>query len=421
MRRFLPNILLAAVLSVLSLSAVPAWAETRSFGPFSVDTERMEVIRLDGDIGVADALNFRRALNFAPKAELVVLNSGGGIVSSGLLIADDVFTRRLSTLIPDGSRCYSACSFIFLAGVERQADGELGVHQVWNEANDAVSAQLSISDVLDVLNRFGTSMDVFTLMFRTPPDDMHVFTASEIARFGINRRQGDSIPQAEVTVQPQAPTAPPSIPLETPIATVEAQSPALANEAQTRLSAIESFARRPDRLALYAGLDFFGEDLSSLRVADAAACASACLSQAGQCRAFTYNTDDRVVRGPNCFLKARRGTADGNAVALSGELLRPADPAPAALSLGIIDPKGGIAENIDLPGGDLSRRPHPAASPQECRLACVDTQECVAFTFVKRKGECWLKDRIGPTRVMEGMVSGAKSFETFTATLIDLD
>ncbi|MBS3651943.1 hypothetical protein KEU06_25385 [Pseudaminobacter sp. 19-2017] len=109
-----------------------------------------------------------------------------------LLIADDVHQRKLATYIPQKGTCYSACAYIFLAGVERQAEGELGVHQISSESADLVSAQLSISDIIDLLNRFDAPVEVLTAMFKTPPNEMHVFTPDEVARYRINRQKGSS-------------------------------------------------------------------------------------------------------------------------------------------------------------------------------------------------------------------------------------
>jgi hypothetical protein len=414
-----------ALMLAFAAVASPSHAQSQTFGPFSIDNGQPNVIRLDGNIGGGDALNFRRALTAAPDAELVVLNSGGGLVSMRLLIADDIHSQSLSTLIPIGSGCYSACSLIFLAGADRQADGELGVHQISNGVGDLVSAQLSISDILDVLNRFDTPIEVLTIMFRTPPEDMYVFKAAEIERYGINRRRGDATPSTPVASVEPANSEEVRSAIEaaenTPDAPIHA-SPNLSGASTSRLSAIEDYARRPNRMVLYSGLDFFGEDIASRRVANAPACAAECLTLGDQCKAFTFNTDERVVRGPNCFLKVRRGVADGNRVAISGELLRASDPNPSSLTLGIIDPKAGVFEDVDIPGGDVSRRAYGSATtPQQCRLACVTNQQCIAFTFVKRKGECRLKGTVGQPRYMEGLVSGAKSLESFEATMIELD
>ncbi|WP_457588788.1 hypothetical protein [Ensifer canadensis] len=172
----------------ISLGYHPALAGTKKFGPFSFEESDPSIITLTGEIDLYSALNFRRALHASQKAKLLVLDSIGGAVQMALLIADDVHERRVSTIIPKGKGCYSACAFIFLAGVERQVDGELGVHQISSESNDLVSAQLSISDIIDMLARFDTPAEVMTTMFKTLPSQMHVFSSEEIGRYKLNRK-----------------------------------------------------------------------------------------------------------------------------------------------------------------------------------------------------------------------------------------
>ncbi|KAB1088737.1 hypothetical protein F4V91_21555 [Neorhizobium galegae] len=46
-------------------------------------------------------------------------------------------------------------------------------------------------------------------------------------------------------------------------------------------------------------------------------------------------------------------------------------PDPPSVTLGTIDPTTALYEDIDLPGGDLSRRPDPTKTSLECRLACI--------------------------------------------------
>ena len=171
----------------LLVGAAPAWSASRSFGPFSVEDAASAIILLDGEITPRSALDFRRVLEAAPNARALALNSPGGDTTAALLIADDVHTRSMRTLIPKGAECHSACAYIFLAGAERSALGELGVHQVSGPEDDMASAQTAIADVIDFLVRFGTPPDVLSIMFRTPPEEMHVFSADEIARFGIER------------------------------------------------------------------------------------------------------------------------------------------------------------------------------------------------------------------------------------------
>lgn len=399
------------------LSVVGALAERLQFGPFSVDPAKPDIIQLDGEIDSGSALAFRRALSAAPEAKLVVLNSGGGLVSMGLLIADDVFTRRLATLVPSGSRCFSACAFIFLAGADRQADGELGVHQISSEVPDLTSAQLSISDIIDTLNRFGTPVEVLTTMFRTPSNKMHVFSAAEVAKHGINRRAGDPPPApAPSSISEIAP--PESGPEKPSLPSIDGSAIKTA-----RLSVIEDYARQPNRLALYAGLDFAGQDIGAVAVDDTAQCAKACLQTGSECTAFTFNVRTPKSKGPNCFLKLPGGQPDGNAAAISGHFLSRADPAPSAYTVGVIDPASALYRDVDLSGDDLSRRAHPRVTMAgECRLACVANAECRAFTFVQSRRECWLKSGIGQPRPAPGMISGVKTVTSFSpATVLDLE
>jgi len=415
--------LLCAVAGIFSVFCTvtgdgAAAAET-SFGPFTVDDAKPDVVKLNGAIAVGSALDFRRALRAAPNAKLITLNSDGGNVQAGLLIADDINQRGLTTYIPRTNKCYSACSYIFLAGKERKADGDLGVHQISSDSPDLVGAQLAISDIIEVLSRFDTPPDVMQIMFKTPPDDMHVFSQEEIERYKLNRtveeQTGVNPSVASATRTKQADDAKEAEKTASDISiTVPDRRAAAETEPVAKLSPLEEFTKRPNRIALYTGLDLFGEDISTIRVNDAAACAKSCLGMSGQCKAFTFNTNPRIKKGPNCFLKASEGRADGNSVAFSGRFLSGADSDPAPFSLGMIDPAKALFDDIDLPGGDLSRRPHAAAkTPLACRLACIDNSQCVAFTYIKPKKECWLKGAVGSPTFGKGLVTGVKRYETF--------
>lgn len=411
---------------ILAATFSGAFAGERTFGPFAVRDANPDVIALSGDIDVNSGLNFRRALQAAPNAKLVTLNSPGGNVQMGLLIADDIHQRKLATYIPKESKCLSACSFVFLAGNERKVDGALGVHQISSDSPDLVGAQLAISDIIEVLNRFGTPVDVMHVMFKTPPDDMHIFSQDEVEKYKLNR-----------TAQEQS-TTPTTINVPVAVAGQDSdQKPSDANilgdgstspytpdsKQQAKLSTLDEFTRRPNRIAIYTGLDLFGDDISSQRVADASECAQRCLIMDGQCKAFTYNANPKIKRGPNCFLKSNAGRADGNSVAFSGRFLSGAEADPSAITLGTIDPQSALFDDVDIPGGDLSRRPERSAkTPLECRLACIDEKQCVAFTYIKPKKECWLKGAVGTPMPGKGMVSGLKKLERFApAKIISLD
>jgi hypothetical protein len=147
-------------------------------------------IRITGKFDARLVGEFRAAVARAPDVTTVELHSPGGRVYSGLEIARIIFDLRLNTWITAGSECYSACSFAFLAGELRLADGLLGAHQV-SGVNDDSLTQSVVSDVFDALQQFGTPDALVSRMLRTPPDDMYVFSSDELEDLGINRRSGD--------------------------------------------------------------------------------------------------------------------------------------------------------------------------------------------------------------------------------------
>jgi hypothetical protein len=184
------------------------------FGPFLLIANNPSIIVLNGPILDDAPLEFRRALRKRPDAQVLVLISDGGYVDEALLIAHEVRDQGLNTYVPEGSNCFSACAYVYFAGVERKADGRLGVHQLWNQENDLVSGQSTFSDVFEAMRDFGVVDDVISLMLRTPPGEMHVFSGIEVASLGINDGDPFALRQ-EVTAQERltpAPTGPEPLP-----------------------------------------------------------------------------------------------------------------------------------------------------------------------------------------------------------------
>lgn len=154
-------------------------------GNFLVSRETPGVIGLRGDIGPSTPLDFRRAVRAAGDPKVLMLASDGGYVSSALLLAYEVREMGLATYVLPETGCYSACAFVFFAGTERQVDGALGVHQVWGEDTDASAAQTVVSDILEAFADFGVRQEVTSVMLRTLPEDMYVFSSAELHQWGI--------------------------------------------------------------------------------------------------------------------------------------------------------------------------------------------------------------------------------------------
>ncbi|MVS99277.1 hypothetical protein [Devosia marina] len=174
-----------AILGIVATSI--AQADDEYFGRFIVDPQHPEFAVLAGPIEHNAPLDFRRMIRAYPDIATVALHSVGGDVTAGLLLAQEVHERGISTFIAPDSFCYSACSYVFLAGKDRLVEGALGVHQMANDDGDIYSVQVAISDLLDTLGEFDVPDRVISDMLRTPPQEMTVYDAAAATELGLNR------------------------------------------------------------------------------------------------------------------------------------------------------------------------------------------------------------------------------------------
>lgn len=159
------------------------------FFPVIYDTSTPGTLYLVGGIDQRTPLNFGRATDKFPNAKTLILASDGGSVHAALVMARDVRRLGFATVIPEGHGCYSACAFVFFAGVSRDANGELGVHQISSDNGDLVSGQIALSDIIDVLSAYEVPDEIIVDMLRTPPDDMHIYSSSDLAILGLADHQ----------------------------------------------------------------------------------------------------------------------------------------------------------------------------------------------------------------------------------------
>ncbi len=169
------------------------------FAPFFYDTETANILFLEGDIDSRTDFRLGRALHRYPEIETLVLSSQGGTVYDGLSMATTIREYELKTYIPPEGECYSACAYLFFAGVERKSDGELGVHQLDGLGGDFTFGQEILSEVFDSLHSYGVPGEVIVRMLRTPPDEMHVYRPDQLAAMNLLGKVG-----AEPQPAPQA-------------------------------------------------------------------------------------------------------------------------------------------------------------------------------------------------------------------------
>lgn len=180
-----------AVLTGL-LALFPAFgasAQEQHFGPFVFDPERPGVALLSGSLETGTFAGFLDLLDAQPRLRTLVLDSPGGLDVDSRRIADLVDQLGIDTVVPDNAICFSACATIYFAGRNRIALGRLGVHRSSSEEEFIDRAELHdlIAVRIESWFHFGVPPEVLLVTYRTPAEDIYVFSPAELEAWGLNR------------------------------------------------------------------------------------------------------------------------------------------------------------------------------------------------------------------------------------------
>lgn len=156
-------------------------------------------IRLSGGINDGTAEQFSKALALAPAVKTVVLNSNGGWIRQGEMLARIIEERHLSTYVE--THCSSACTIAFLAGSERAADpkARIGFHAVkgvGTAANESTEDSHMTRRAYQKANLPGYFLKRIS---ETPSNEMWYPTHDELIQAGVLTRTsfgGESSAQA---------------------------------------------------------------------------------------------------------------------------------------------------------------------------------------------------------------------------------
>ena len=208
-------------------TAFTAFADEKRYGSFIFNTDIPDTLFFIDEIKPNDSFELRKALR-NHDIQNIVLASPGGIVGEGLLMAGIIFDKKLRTYIPTGGTCASACAYLFFAGNERLADGDLGVHQAYSsnpQKRQSVRAtqyatQFTVSEIIGFLNEFGTPAFVYEKMFQDI--DMYFFDPLELMElnsetFGLENSDKIAVTKfisAEIQKQKEKPKKPELTPKE---------------------------------------------------------------------------------------------------------------------------------------------------------------------------------------------------------------
>jgi ATP-dependent protease ClpP protease subunit len=388
---------LGLVASLCLPAVIPAHAEAgfREYGSIAV-AKSGDFALLVGAMTSRTAVDFMRASRENPGLVVLGLDSPGGDVHAGLLLAEQVRALGIGTMVTTDGTCASACAYVFMAGDRRIMNGRLGVHQFYGSETGQGDTQAVVSQIMESMNASGASPKVMEIMFRTKPDDMYFFSRQEVRAYGIESAGGSASPR-QAAASEMASMIP------------RAANPVASDRIQASTAPVEPEAPKKTYTA-FGGLDLYGGDLASIRVGSLAECTATCHEMDG-CRAYTFNGDPKVRKGANCFLKGEGFTIDYNEVATSGYVGRPSIDTTSMDFRGI-DPKVDVVKGIILMG-NASDRPFLASGIGECRMACLGDDMCEAFSFETSSQTCQVFSEVTNESPLTGYVSGRRQHHRF--------
>jgi hypothetical protein len=166
---------------------------------FALPAPAAEIIRTVGSNGV-DIVSVRGTFNDGDDrvfkklaAEIdqavVVLDSGGGDLHSGLEIGRAIRLRAFATAVPPDSLCASACALTWLAGSPRllAPTSKLGFHAAYRVVDGTASESGSGNALVGAyLNQLGIGDKAVVYVTSAPPEGIEWLTADKAGNVGIS-------------------------------------------------------------------------------------------------------------------------------------------------------------------------------------------------------------------------------------------
>jgi hypothetical protein len=190
--------ILAAAILTLCFSVTPTIGSTMasamdfSLQQMSDGTKVLQVVVANGEIVSGDIDRLRIALQSADRDRFgnknLALNSGGGLVREALAMVALMDQQKVTTIVPPGAACASACAqIIFLAGVQRVVldGGRLGMHTC---SVNGDSAPLCNEIIAQTALEHGTAYgSVMAFMKYTGASKMIWFNSEDADCYGLTR------------------------------------------------------------------------------------------------------------------------------------------------------------------------------------------------------------------------------------------
>lgn len=169
------------------LFAASAFTAVRGDVQILTDTGGMiDLISIQGAVTERDAKTISDIENRLAQSRFrVSLDSRDGDVAAAMEIGRLIRKYDGMTIIYHDMKCYSSCALIFIAGVIRKSNGELGLHRPYlaiaPQGQETVEQQVirMFSSIKSYVADMGVADNFYQLMVNTEPSKMLIYTGSE--------------------------------------------------------------------------------------------------------------------------------------------------------------------------------------------------------------------------------------------------
>jgi hypothetical protein len=170
----------ASVVAAIGIGLVASLAEAAEITVNNPDQDGRVFVDIVGNIEVGDEKTFREKVGVLadPEKVVVTLTSDGSEFVTAFLVGDHIRLTGMTTFVPTGKTCASACAFVWLAGRPRTFGGgaRIGFHGVYVART---GQQPSVPNALlgTYLGYLGFGYDAVVWMVSAQPGAMHWLTA----------------------------------------------------------------------------------------------------------------------------------------------------------------------------------------------------------------------------------------------------
>lgn len=147
-----------------------------------------EAVIVWGTLREGSAKEVLRVLDSTPGARTVILNSNGGRLLEGRVLAEGVRQRRLNTYVE--GECSSACTYVLMAGVDRAAtpNARIGFHRASFSGMDSAVEGAAVKSMLDYYRKAGLPEDFVRRVSTTPSSTVWYPSREELMQAHILTR-----------------------------------------------------------------------------------------------------------------------------------------------------------------------------------------------------------------------------------------